>query len=148
MPDVNEKELLNLFVRDASRKIGAVANSLGELYNDQHADYGVGAVVRRMRRAEAEIERLRGRDRWVPVSERLPAATDGHRSGFVLCYVPDYPGEKRRPGYYDYSRQKWYFSASSGTVTHWQPLPAGPTSATAEVENWPDCSGAVEADNA
>jgi hypothetical protein len=87
-------------------------------------DVGVGGVFARellatrdlLTKAEAELER----DRWIPVSERLPEEGQGVIARSGLC----------EPCYVTFGGGKWYLNEYIGEEwdtnlpTHWMPLPA------------------------
>lgn len=66
-------------------------------------------------------------DRWIPVSERMPAPSES-QSGYFWCWGPEYntPELLEVYGYESWELPGTGFcnsagTATSGNVTHWQP---------------------------
>ena len=86
----------------------------------------------RCARYAEEIAVLQEREKWVPVTERLPEANEfeeaGGMSKVVLGIVKNDSGSSLfNPCLCVYlSDGRWIFRGKSVTVTHWMPLPDGP----------------------
>lgn len=81
-------------------------------------------LTARCARYAEEIAVAQERQRWIPVTERLPEAPVQK----VLIFVPHPHGNIVDVGRYlgadDWVLEGWYLTQSS--VTHWMPLPEGP----------------------
>ena len=78
------------------------------------------------KQAEAEVERdaLREKQRWIPVTERLP-----ERDVQVLGWYKDNPFSQYRPEVVAWNGNGWVFVYAHRyvtNVTHWMPLPKAP----------------------
>ena len=74
--------------------------------------------------AEAERDALREKQRWVPVTERLP-----ERDVQVLGWYKDNPFSQYRPEVVAWNGNGWVFVYAHRyvtNVTHWMPLPKAP----------------------
>lgn len=67
--------------------------------------------------ANAEVERLREAQRWVPMGERLPTEKDADRLGFIIAHS-DSMGQS--------TVCVWYQVLDDGVTSHWMPLPSPP----------------------
>lgn len=81
----------------------------------------------------AEVAELKKRQRWVPVSERLPNATDGDYFGMILvCW----DGRKSEPKLHScietvtVGKMLELYRSGQWNVTHWMPLPEPPKEET------------------
>ena len=73
---------------------------------------------------EAERDALREKQRWIPVTERLP-----ERDVQVLGWYKDNPFSQYRPEVVAWNGNGWVFVYAHRyvtNVTHWMPLPAAP----------------------
>lgn len=76
-----------------------------------------------------EIAVLQEREKWVPVTERLPEISNSWGvSDVVLCIISDPSGyPPPNPGLCVYLEDgKWTCHGRIVRVTHWRPLPNGP----------------------
>lgn len=86
----------------------------------------------RCARYAEEIAVLQEREKWVPVTERLPETNEfeeaGGMSKVVLGIVKnDFGSSLFNPCLCVYlSDGRWIFRGKPVTVTHWRPLPNGP----------------------
>lgn len=88
-----------------------------------------------LEKANAEIERLRKAQRWIPVTERLPTGC-GYYLSVVERIAPDELGGNNTrvkimrwlgaDWRYPTHIPKWINEAITETVTHWMPLPEPP----------------------
>ena len=75
-------------------------------------------------KAEAERDALREKQRWIPVTERLP-----ERDVQVLGWYKDNPFSQYRPEVVAWNGNGWVFVYAQRyvtNVTHWMPLPKAP----------------------
>jgi len=75
-------------------------------------------------RAVARIAELEEKQRWIPVSERLPEVyrnEDGEFIPFLVC-----EGDGDRPFIAMYGGTNWHAGIFVPDVTHWMPLPELP----------------------
>ena len=75
-------------------------------------------------RLTAENAALREKQRWIPVTERLP-----ERDVQVLGWYKDNPFSQYRPGVVAWNGNGWVFVYAHRyvtNVTHWMPLPKAP----------------------
>lgn len=83
----------------------------------------------RCARYAEEIAVLQEREKWVPVTERLPEISNSWGvSDVVLCIISDPSGYlPPNPGLCVYLENgKWTCHGRIVRVTHWRPLPNGP----------------------
>lgn len=83
----------------------------------------------RCARYAEEIAVLQEREKWVPVTERLPEISNSWGvSDVVLCIISDPSGyPPPNPGLCIYLEDgKWTCHGRIVRVTHWRPLPNGP----------------------
>jgi len=83
----------------------------------------------RCARYAEEIAVLQEREKWVPVTERLPEISNSWGvSDVVLCIISDPSGyPPPNPGLCVYLEDgKWTCHGRIVRVTHWRPLPNGP----------------------
>ena len=80
-------------------------------------------LMRRVRELESENARLKDAQRWIPVSERLPEATE-----YVYAVVYDAIDNTSKVSMLKHYGDGNWFSWDSGryVVTHWMPLPEPP----------------------
>lgn len=95
-------------------------------------------IQQELNEAKSRIADMEARERWVPVSDRLP---EEHIDVLIMIEWDSYP----HTGYLDYN-DEWRISIDdelelrsdaeiinyriSGTVTHWRPLPDPPDEVT------------------
>ena len=75
-------------------------------------------------RMTAENAALREKQRWIPVTERMP-----ERDVQVLGWYKDNPFSQYRPGVVAWNGNGWVFVYAHRyvtNVTHWMPLPKAP----------------------
>ena len=75
-------------------------------------------------RLTAENAALREKQRWIPVTERMP-----ERDVQVLGWYKDNPFSQYRPGVVAWNGNGWVFVYAHRyvtNVTHWMPLPKAP----------------------
>lgn len=70
---------------------------------------------------EAENERLRKENRWIPVSERLP-----EEGQFCHLYMPEFNSNCPQKGWYLSDKKVWLttikYRKRTRKVTHWKPI--------------------------
>ena len=86
-------------------------------------------LTARCARYAEEIAVLQEREKWVPVTERLPEISNSWgASDVVLCIISDPSGyPPPNPGLCVYLEDgRWTCHGRIVRVTHWMPLPDGP----------------------
>ena len=87
-------------------------------------DMVIDLAQREQAKAEAERDALREKQRWIPVTERLP-----ERDVQVLGWYKDNPFSQYRPEVVAWNGNGWVFVYAHRyvtNVTHWMPLPEAP----------------------
>lgn len=87
-------------------------------------DKVIALAQRKQAEAEAERDALREKQRWIPVTERLP-----ERDVQVLGWYKDNPFSQYRPEVVAWNGNGWVFVYAHRyvtNVTHWMPLPEAP----------------------
>lgn len=87
-------------------------------------DMVIAIAQRKQAEAEAERDALREKQRWIPVTERLP-----ERDIQVLGWYKDNPFSQYRPEVVAWNGNGWVFVYAHRyvtNVTHWMPLPKAP----------------------
>ena len=87
-------------------------------------DMVIALAQRKQAKAEAERDALREKQRWIPVTERLP-----ERDVQVLGWYKDNPFSQYRPEVVAWNGNGWVFVYAHRyvtNVTHWMPLPKAP----------------------
>ena len=87
-------------------------------------DMVIALAQRKQAEAEAERDALREKQRWIPVTERLP-----ERDVQVLGWYKDNPFSQYRPEVVAWNGNGWVFVYAHryvANVTHWMPLPKAP----------------------
>lgn len=87
-------------------------------------DMVIALAQRKQVEAEAERDALREKQRWIPVTERLP-----ERDVQVLGWYKDNPFSQYRPEVVAWNGNGWVFVYAHRyvtNVTHWMPLPKAP----------------------
>ena len=87
-------------------------------------DMVIALAQREQAKAEAERDALREKQRWIPVTERLP-----ERDVQVLGWYKDNPFSQHRPEVVAWNGNGWVFVYAHRyvtNVTHWMPLPKAP----------------------
>ena len=87
-------------------------------------DMVIALAQRKQANAEAERDALREKQRWIPVTERLP-----ERDVQVLGWYKDNPFSQYRPEVVAWNGNGWVFVYAHRyvtNVTHWMPLPKAP----------------------
>ena len=82
------------------------------------------AAAELIERLTAENTVLREKQRWIPVTERMP-----ERDVQVLGWYKDNPFSQYRPGVVAWNGNGWVFVYAHRyvtNVTHWMPLPKAP----------------------
>lgn len=114
-------------------KVGTDAADLIERLTAENAALGkeiewkdmvIALAQREQAKAEAERDALREKQRWIPVTERLP-----ERDVQVLGWYKDNPFSQYRPGVVAWNGNGWVFVYAHRyvtNVTHWMPLPGAP----------------------
>lgn len=80
----------------------------------------------RCARYAEEIAVLQEREKWVPVTERLPEVWRNDETSELVNYMIYSPDFGVDIGNYHAKARKWLCMALPCTVTHWRPLPDGP----------------------
>lgn len=80
----------------------------------------------RCARYAEEIAVLQEREKWVPVTERLPEVWRNDETSELVNYMIYSPDFGVDIGNYHAKAGKWLCMALPCTVTHWRPLPDGP----------------------
>ena len=87
----------------------------------EHIEFAAANVIERL---TAENAALREKQRWIPVTERLP-----ERDVQVLGWYKDNPFSQYRPEVVAWNGNGWVFVYAHRyvtKVTHWMPLPEAP----------------------
>ena len=87
-------------------------------------DMVIALAQRKQAEAETERDALREKQRWIPVTERLP-----ERDVQVLGWYKDNPFSQYRPEVVAWNGNGWVFVYAHRyvtNVTHWMPLPGAP----------------------
>ena len=87
-------------------------------------DMVISLAQKEQAKAEAERDALREKQRWIPVTERLP-----ERDVQVLGWYKDNPFSQYRPEVVAWNGNGWVFVYAHRyvtNVTHWMPLPEAP----------------------
>lgn len=87
-------------------------------------DMVIALAQRKQAEAEEERDALREKQRWIPVTERLP-----ERDVQVLGWYKDNPFSQYRPEVVAWNGNGWVFVYAHRyvtNVTHWMPLPKAP----------------------
>ena len=87
-------------------------------------DMVIALAQKEQAKAEAERDALREKQRWIPVTERLP-----ERDVQVLGWYKDNPFSQYRPEVVAWNGNGWVFVYAHRyvtNVTHWMPLPEAP----------------------
>ena len=87
-------------------------------------DMVIALAQRKQTEAEAERDALREKQRWIPVTERLP-----ERDVQVHGWYKDNPFSQYRPEVVAWNGNGWVFVYAHRyvtNVTHWMPLPEAP----------------------
>ena len=87
---------------------------------DRQYEFNAGMIVKQAE-LEAELEQYRERERWIPVSERLPKAGDE-----VLILIMAIKGEPARTAADRHRGARGWYNWEDKYVTHWRPLPLPP----------------------
>lgn len=83
-------------------------------------------LTARCARYAEEIAVLQEREKWVPVTERLPEVWRNDETSELVNYMIYSPDFGVDIGNYHANAKKWLCMALPCTVTHWRPLPDGP----------------------
>lgn len=86
----------------------------------------VEKLTDRCARYAEEIAVLQEREKWVPVTERLPEVWRNDETAELVNYMIYSPDFGVDIGNYHAKAKKWFCMALPCTVTHWRPLPDGP----------------------
>ena len=92
---------------------------------DEAADL-IEKLIDRCARYAEEIAVLQEREKWVPVTERLPEVWRNDETSELVNYMIYSPDFGVDIGNYHANAKKWLCMALPCTVTHWRPLPDGP----------------------
>ena len=87
-------------------------------------DMVIALAQKEQAKAETERDALREKQRWIPVTERLP-----ERDVQVLGWYKDNPFSQYRPEVVAWNGNGWVFVYAHRyvtNVTHWMPLPKAP----------------------
>ena len=118
---------------DCKDRLGLDAADLLERLTAENADLRkeiewkdmvIALAQRKQAEAEAERDALREKQRWIPVTERLP-----ERDVQVLGWYKDNPFSQYRPEVVAWNGNGWVFVYAHRyvtNVTHWMPLPKAP----------------------
>ena len=116
-----QENLLDKAAEAIERLTADVADLRKEL---EWKDMVIALAQRKQAEAEAEREALREKQRWIPVTERLP-----ERDVQVLGWYKDNPFSQYRPEVVAWNGNGWVFVYAHRyvtNVTHWMPLPKAP----------------------
>ena len=111
--------------KDAADLIERMTADVADLRKElEWKDMVIALAQRKQAEAEAERAALREKQRWIPVTERLP-----ERDVQVLGWYKDNPFSQYRPGVVAWNGNGWVFVYAHRyvtNVTYWLPLPAAP----------------------
>ena len=116
-----QENLLDKAAEAIERLTADVADLRKEL---EWKDMVIALAQRKQAEAEAERDALREKQRWIPVTERLP-----ERDVQVLGWYKDNPFSQYRPEVVAWNGNGWVFVYAHRyvtNVTHWMPLPEAP----------------------
>ena len=116
-----QENLLDKAAEAIERLTADVADLRKEL---EWKDMVIALAQRKQAEAEAERDALREKQRWIPVTERLP-----ERDVQVLGWYKDNPFSQYRPEVVAWNGNGWVFVYAHRyvtNVTHWMPLPKAP----------------------
>lgn len=109
----------------AARLIERMTADVADLRKEiEWKDMVIALAQREQAKAEAERDALREKQRWIPVTERLP-----ERDVQVLGWYKDNPFSQYRPEVVAWNGNGWVFVYAHRyvtNVTHWMPLPEAP----------------------
>ena len=110
---------------DAADLIERLTADVADLRKElEWKDMVIALAQRKQAEAEAERDALREKQRWIPVTERLP-----ERDVQVLGWYKDNPFSQYRPEVVAWNGNGWVFVYAHRyvtNVTHWMPLPEAP----------------------
>ena len=92
----------------------------------QEAAELIEKLTDRCARYAEEIAVLQEREKWVPVTERLPEMWRNDKTSELVNYMIYSPDFGVDIGNYHANAKKWLCMALPCIVTHWRPLPDGP----------------------
>lgn len=111
--------------KDAADLIERMTADVADLRKElEWKDMVISLAQRKQAEAEAERDALREKQRWIPVTERLP-----ERDVQVLGWYKDNPFSQYRPEVVAWNGNGWVFVYAHRyvtNVTHWMPLPKAP----------------------
>ena len=118
-------DCLERLVADAADLIERLTAENADLRKEiEWKDMVIALAQRKQAEAEAERAALREKQRWIPVTERLP-----ERDVQVLGWYKDNPFSQYRPEVVAWNGNGWVFVYAHRyvtNVTHWMPLPEAP----------------------
>ena len=110
---------------DAADLIERLTADVADLRKElEWKDMVIALAQRKQAEAEAERDALREKQRWIPVTERLP-----ERDVQVFGWYKDNPFSQYRPEVVAWNGNGWVFVYAHRyvtNVTHWMPLPEAP----------------------
>ena len=119
--------------KDCFEEVNTAAAELIERLTAENADLRkeiewkdmvIALAQKEQAKAEAERAALREKQRWIPVTERMP-----ERDVQVLGWYKDNPFSQYRPEVVAWNGNGWVFVYAHRyvtNVTHWMPLPKAP----------------------
>lgn len=111
--------------KDAADLIERMTADVADLRKElEWKDMVIALAQRKQVEAEEERDALREKQRWIPVTERLP-----ERDVQVLGWYKDNPFSQYRPEVVAWNGNGWVFVYAHRyvtNVTHWMPLPKAP----------------------
>ena len=124
-PVVRDQNCVDVMHKCAADLIERLTAENAELRKEiEWKDMVIALAQRKQAEAEAERDALREKQRWIPVTERLP-----ERDVQVLGWYKDNPFSQYRPEVVAWNGNGWVFVYAHRyvtNVTHWMPLPKAP----------------------
>ncbi len=124
-PAVSNKNCIDEMHKCAADLIEHMTADVADMRKElEWKDMVIALAQKEQAKAEAERDALREKQRWIPVTERLP-----ERDVQVLGWYKDNPFSQYRPEVVAWNGNGWFFVYAHRyvtNVTNWMPLPKAP----------------------